>query len=270
MAITSVQVKELRDRTGLPMMKCKEALVACDGDLEAAVDHLRKQGLAAADKRSHRDTNSGSLGVACAGGTGVVVLVSCETDFVAGNRDFRTFVDAVAATALAGRISEVTALGAAALPDGGTVRDGLHAMIQRIGENLKLETVHLLAGAQVVGYNHGGRVATLVAGSGDAHLLKNLAMHCAAANPAPLALDRATVDPARLEREREVLLQSAEVLAKPEQLRAKIVEGKLSRFYKDYVLLEQELLVDGDGKLSVGQYCTAHRLVVTGFVRCEV
>ncbi len=271
MAITAAQVKELRERTGIPMMKCKEALTACAGDMDAAVDHLRKQGMATADKKAHRETRSGACGVACAGGRGLIVFVACETDFVGSNDQFRSFVQEVADAALAQGCEDVEALKSLPLADGRSVADGILGLVQKIGENIRLEELLVLDGDTVVGYNHGSRVvSTLVSGSGDDSLLRNVAMHVAAASPAPIALRPEDIDEERVAKEREILAQSEEVLAKPEQIRPKIIEGKLKRFYKEYVLLEQEMLVGGDGKQSVAQYAKEQGLVITGFIRKDL
>jgi len=272
MAITASQVKELRERTGISIMKCKEALKACDGDLDQAVDHLRKQGLAAADKKAGRETEAGCCAVATDGGRGVAVLVACETDFVGGNKEFRDFVDSLAKSAIDAGAGPVEELQAATVGDGTAVGDAITAAIQKLGENIRLAEVVALTAEQVVGYQHTttGKVATLVAGKGDAEALRNVALHAAAASPAPVALRREDVDQAVLDKEREILAQSEEILAKPEQIRPKIVEGKLGRFYKERVLLEQEMLVDGDGKMSVGDYCKAKGIEVEGYARLDV
>lgn len=269
MAITAATVKDLRDRTGLPMMKCKEALVATDGDIEAAIEHLRKQGLATAGKKSGRATSAGTLAIATEGGKGTVVLIACETDFVGSNDEFKAFAGEVAAVALATGAADLEALGQASLGDT-TVADALVAKIQKLGENMQLAEVAHLAGETVVGYNHGGRVATMIAGAGDEDALRNIAMHVAAANPAPVATDRGGVDAALLARERSIIEALPDVQAKPEQIRPKIVEGKLGRFYKEHVLLEQEMLVDNEDGVSVGHYAKAKGATVSGFARLAI
>ncbi|MHC5068740.1 MAG: translation elongation factor Ts, partial [Planctomycetota bacterium] len=226
MAITAAMVKELREVTGIAMMKCKKALEECDGDMDAAVEHLRKQGLATAGKKADRATNCGGLGIAFEGGKGAVVLLSCETDFVSGNGEFKSFVNELAAAALASGATDAASLDAAAFGDA-TVKDGVVGMISKLGENMQIASVEQVAGDVVTGYNHGGRVAALVAGSGEADVLRNVAMHVAAASPAPIALGRDGVDAALVEKEREIIAESDDVKAKPEQIRPKIIEGKL-------------------------------------------
>lgn len=271
MAITATQVKALRDRTGIPMMKCKQALEASDGDEEAAIEHLRKQGLQTADKKADRATNAGALGVAVEGGTGTMVLLACETDFVSGNADFKAFVQRLAEAALAAGSTDAEAL-AAAQVDGVPVPEAIAQQVAKMGENMQLAAVQLLSGDVVAGYNHGGRVATLVAGSGDPADLRKVAMHVAAASPAPIALSRDGIPQELLDKERELIAASPDVQAKPEHIRPKIVEGKLGRFYKEHVLLEQEMLGDPEDQDagSVAKWAEAHGVGVTGFARMSV
>ena len=267
MAITAAEVKELRERTGIPMMKCKKALEECDGDMDAAVEHLRKQGLAAADKKSDRATNAGGIGVAIDGGKGVMVFLACETDFVSGNELFKEFVTKIAESALANGIESLDALKESTL-DGAPMSEAIGGMVAKLGENLQLEGFELVSGDAVAGYNHGGRVATLVAGSGDAAVLRQAAMHVAAVAPAPIALTRDEVPAATLEKEREIIAASDEIQAKPEQIRPKIIEGKLNRFYKENVLLDQEMLGDPDFESgSVEKWAKSKGVTITAFSR---
>lgn len=268
MAITAAQVKELRDRTGVAMMKCKKALSECDGDMEAAVDYLRKVAGATADKKSDRATDNGGLGLATSDGAGVLVMLSCETDFVSGNDTFKGFVQSVAEAALAAGCESLDDLGAVAM-DGETVQDKLTEQIGRLGENMSFASFERVTADAVAGYNHGGRVATLVAGSGSAETLRSVAMHIAAANPAPIALDRDGVPSETVDKEREIIAASDEIQNKPEQIRPKIVEGKLNRFFKEYVLLEQEILVGGDGE-NVGAWAKANDIDISAFRRLSV
>lgn len=269
MAITAADVKALRERTGLPMMKCKAALAECDGDQEAAIDKLRKDGELAAAKKAGRETKAGSLGVAADGGVGVAVLLACETDFVSSNAEFKSFVGELADTALKAGVADADGLKDAAWPAGGNVADAITSLVQKLGENMQLVEVQRVEGEAVTAYNHGGRVAALVAGSGDAEALRYIAMHVAAANPAPIALDRDSVDADVLDKEREIIMALPEIQAKPEAIRPKIVDGKLGRFFKENVLLDQEMLVDADGD-SVAQYAKSKGIAVAGFSRLAV
>lgn len=274
--ISAKLVMALRDRTNISMMKCKAALEKTKGAhasedawMEVAIEQLRKDGFAAADKFAGRETTNGGLGMALADGKGVLVLLGCQTDFVSGNDTFKEYVKQLAEAGLAAGATDVDSLKAAKFT-GGTVGDSIPGKIQQIGENLVIAKVAALTGAVVVGYNHGGKIATLVSGTGDAAKLRMIALHVASANPAPIALDRAGVDPAVVAKEKEILLATPEVQGKPEAMRPKIVEGKLGRFYKERVLLEQEMLLDAEKGETVEKYAKRHGLTVTGFVRLAV
>jgi len=267
--ITAALVNELRAMTNLPMMKCKQALVASNGDLQAAVEHLRKMGAAAGAKFGGRETPCGATGMAIGNGAGVIVLVGCQTDFVGKNDAFRAFVQSVADLALASGADSVDALNAQKL-GGVALPDAVIAQIQKIGENIKLVGVKRVAGAAVSGYNHDGRIAAVVAGAGDVAKLKQVALHVASANPAPVALNRAAVDPVLVEKEKEIIAATPEVQAKPEAMRPKIVEGKLGRFFKESVLLEQEMLFDAEKGESVEKYAKRVGATVEAFGRLQV
>ncbi len=274
--ISAKLVMTLRDRTNLPMMKCKAALEATKGShasadawIEAAIEQLRKQGLSAVDKFAGRETANGGLGLALKDGAGAIVLLGCQTDFVSGNDVFKEFVKQLADAALASGAASAEVLKAGSL-NGQPISDLLALKIQQIGENLVIAKVASLSGALVVGYNHGGKICTLVSGSGDPAKLRMIALHVASANPAPIALSRSEVDAAVVAKEKEILLATPEVQAKPEAMRGKIVEGKLGRFFKEKVLLEQEMLLDAEKGESVEKYAARHKLTVTGFVRLAV
>jgi len=274
-APTAELVQEFRARTMVPMMKCKQALDATQaaGDqgkeawFTAAIDHLRKQGVSTSV--GQRETAQGGLGLAAAGGSGAIIQLNCQTDFVSGNDVFKALVKDLAEVALAGGAADVEALKNAKVA-GQSVPDLLAQKIQQLGENLVLGKLVRLAGASVVGYNHGGKIAALVAGSGDAAKLRMIALHVASANPVPLAVDRSGVDPAVVAKEREILLATPEIAAKPEAMRPKIVDGKLGRFFRENTLLEQEMLLDAEKGETVEKYAKRHGLTVSGFVRVAV
>jgi elongation factor Ts len=266
--ITAALVNELRAMTNLPMMKCKQALVASNGDLQAAVEHLRKQGAAAGAKFGGRDTPCGATALAIGNGAGVVVLIGCQTDFVGKNEAFRAFAQSVADLALASGADSVDALNAQKL-GGVSVPDAFTAQIQKIGENIKLVGVKRVTAPVVAGYNHDGRIGALAGGTGDVAKLKQVALHVASANPAPVALDRSSVDPVLVEKEKEIIAATPEVQAKPEAMRPKIVEGKLGRFFKEQVLLEQEMLFDAEKGESVEKYGKRVGITVAGFARLQ-
>jgi len=260
--ITAALVKELRDKTGAGMMDCKRALGDTGGDVEAAVDWLRKKGLAAAAKKAGRVAAEGLIGVATAQRAGAVVEVNSETDFVARNELFQAFVRSVAALVVAAD-RDVEALRAASFAGNGkTVESELTDLIGRIGENLVLRRVQRLAVGQghVASYVHNmvspglGKIGVLVALESAASeevlapLGRQLAMHVAAANP--LYLDAASVPAAALEREREVLRQQALESGKAAGIVDRMVEGRLRKFYEDSVLLDQVYVIDSENRVG--------------------
>jgi elongation factor Ts len=260
--VSAVLVKELRDKTGAGMMDCKRALGDTGGDLEAAVDWLRKKGLAAAAKKSGRVAAEGLVGAATRGLAGAAVEVNSETDFVARNELFQAFVRTVCLLAL-GVDGDVEALKQAPYPGTGrTVAGELTELVARIGENLVLRrAAHLAVERGVVAtYVHNslapglGKIGVLVAlesaaeGDALAALGRQLAMQVAAANP--LYIDIAAVPPAALDRERAVLREQAKASAKTEAIVERMVEGRLRKFYEEVVLLEQIFVIDGERRVG--------------------
>jgi elongation factor Ts len=260
--VTAALVKELRDKTGAGMMDCKRALGDTEGDIEAAVDWLRKKGLAAAAKKSGRAAAEGLVGVATRGRAGVAVEVNSETDFVARNELFQAFVRTVGGLAL-GVEGDIEALRETPYPGTGrTVAGELTELIARIGENLVLRRAAHLAVERgiVASYVHNslapglGKIGVLVAlesaaeGEAIATLGRQLAMQVAAAKP--LYLDIAAVPAAALERERAVLKEQAQATAKTEAIVERMVEGRLRKFYEEVVLLEQIFVIDGERRVG--------------------
>jgi len=259
--ITASQVKELREKTGAGMMDCKKALIETAGDFEGAVDWLRKKGLAAAAKKAGRTAAEGLIGMALDGPRGALVEVNSETDFVARNEQFQAFVRRAAELALAAG-GDLEALGQAKTPDGAALDDELARLVGTIGENLILRRTAALSvdPGVVAGYIHNqvepglGKIGVLVAlrSSGDsaglAELGKKLAMHVAAA--APAAIDKDGVDPGALDREREILAEQARASGKPEDIVAKMVEGRLRKYYEEVCLLEQTYVIDGETRVA--------------------
>ena len=268
--ISAKLVMELRDSTNLPMMKCKEALEKAGGDKAAAIDLLRKQGLAAKDKFAGRETPNGAIGMALKDGAGVIVLLGCQTDFVANGDEYKAVAESIAKVALDSGETTVEGLKTRQLA-GRTVDETITELINKIRENIVLVSVARVTGATVVGYNHGARIGTLVAGTNNAdNKLKMVALHVASAAPAPVALNRAEVDPTLVAKEKEILAALPDVAAKPEAMRPKIVEGKLGRFFKENVLLEQEMLLDNEKGETVEKYAQRVGVTVTGFARLSV
>ena len=255
-------VKKLRERTGAGMMDAKKALTEAGGDIEAAVDALRAKGLATAQKKSSRTAAEGLVGVAVSGTRGVAVEVNSETDFVAKNDQFQSFVRNVTAVAPDLGTDDVEALKAAAYPDGGTVAEKLTDNVATIGENQQIRRIKTVAvdkGA-VVSYMHTaaaeglGKIGVLIALESEAGadvlepLGKQLAMHAAAAFP--MALDADSLDPEVLERERKVAAEKAAESGKPEDVQAKMVDGAVKKFAKENALLSQIFVMDNKTVIS--------------------
>jgi elongation factor Ts len=253
--ITAALVKDLREKTGAGMMDCKKALNEVAGDIEAAIDWLRKKGLAAAAKKAGRVAAEGLVAIATDGTSGAVVEVNAETDFVARNDQFQGFVAKAGQTALA-KGDDVAVLKAAGL------EEELTALIATIGENMNLRRAKKLSVKDgiVAGYVHSavapglGKIGVLVAleSTGDkaklADLGKQVAMHIAAANPLFLNID--SVDGAALEREKAVLTEQAAASGKPPEVVEKMVVGRVRKYYEEVVLLEQVFVMDGETKIS--------------------
>ena len=249
--ISAALVKELRDKTGAGMMDCKKALSETGGDVEEAVDWLRKKGVASAAKKAGRVAAEGLVGTFVEGNRGALVEINCETDFVARNEEFQGFVANCAKLALEAG-GDLEALAGAAYPDGsGSVQEKLTNMIATIGENMNLRRTAVVSVEQgaVSAYVHNnvapglGKIGVLVGleSGADAERLqavgRNLAMHIAFA--APQAVDVSSVSAATLERERNVLVEQARASGRPEEIIEKMVEGRLRKFYEEIVLLEQ-------------------------------
>ncbi len=260
--VTAALVKELRDKTGAGMMDCKRALGDCGGDIESAVDWLRKKGLAAAAKKAGRVAAEGLVGVAASGVSGAVVEVNSETDFVARNELFQALVRTITGLAAAGD-GNIETLAATPYPGTGrTVAEEVSELVGRIGENLVLRRVARLAVGHgvVASYVHNalapglGKIGVLVALESTAAadvlsgLGRQLAMHVAAANP--LYLDRASVPAAALDREREVLRGQAETTGKSADIVNRMIEGRLRKFYEEAVLLDQVYVIDGESRVG--------------------
>jgi elongation factor Ts len=259
--ITAALVKELREKTGAGMMDCKKALTETGGDLEEAVDWLRKAGLSAAAKKSGRVAAEGLVGAAVKDTVGALVEVNAETDFVARNADFQQFVKSVTQLALSAG-GDLDVLQAKPYGNGRTVAEELTQLIATIGENMALRRSAVLAVDQgvVVPYVHNaladgiGKIGVIVAleSAGKADVLqglgKQLAMHIAAAQPECVAV--ADIDPANLERERNLLTEQARASGRPEEIIAKMVEGRLRKYYEEVTLLEQVFVIDNETKIS--------------------
>ena len=260
--ITADLVRQLRERTGAGMMDCKKALNDTDGDIDAAVDWLRKKGLSQAAKKAGRTAAEGLVGVHAEGTKGAAVEVNCETDFVARNENFQQFVAELAKLAY-DQETETDALMQATYPSTGrTVEDELTQQIAALGENMKISRAKVMKVDQgaVAAYVHNqlapnqGKIGVLVAleaGAGPDKLeatAKQVAMHVAAVNPAAISQDQ--IDPQLVEREKQVLMDQARESGKPENIIEKMVEGRMRKFYEENALLDQTFVVDGESRVG--------------------
>jgi elongation factor Ts len=276
-AITAALVKDLREKTGAGMMDCKKALTETDGDIEVAVDWLRKKGLAAAAKKSGRIAAEGLIGVASAANKAAIVEVNAETDFVARNETFQEFVATVAGVAL--KVGDdLDAINAAPFGQTGrTVAEQLTHLVATIGEHMTLRRAKMLSVSQgvVATYVHSalkpglGKIGVLAAVEGPGEfatleaLGRQVGMHVAATRPE--ALDINAVDPAALERERAVLSEQARASGKPENIIEKMVEGRIRKYYEEVVLLEQVWVHDGESRVRA--VAKKAGVTLTGFAR---
>ena len=270
MSITADTVKQLRERTGAGMMECKRALVETNGDLDAAAELMRKQGLAKADKKAARVAAEGILALekSADGRSAAMVEVNCETDFVAREPEFQGFCADVAKVALASRPASVEALAASALPAGGSVDERRRALVAKIGENISVRRIAMLESADHLGaYRHGTRIGALVAVTGgDAALAHDLAMHVAATNPAFLSVSDVPAEV--VAKEREIETEKALAEGKPADIVAKMVEGRIRKTLNEKVLLGQPFVKDPDQ--TIEKLLKAAKAEVKSFQRFEV
>lgn len=268
MSISASMVKELRERTGAGMMECKRALVETDGDLDAAVDVLRKSGQAIADKKASRIAADGRIVVLQNGNRAVIVEVNSETDFVAKDENFVAFVQAVAAAALASGTTDVEAFAQEKLADGRSVEAARTELVAKIGENISVRRIaSVIADGVISSYTHGARIGAVVAvDGGDEVLGRDIAMHVAASNP--MCIDESGVPAKTLESERRILTEQARDSGKPEEIVEKMIAGRINKFLKQVTLLGQPFVKDPD--ISVSKLLSDAGATVTAFVRFEV
>lgn len=269
-AVTAVMVKELRDRTGLGMMECKKALVAAEGDIERAIDDLRKSGHAKAAKKADRTAAEGAVGLAVSsdGKTAIMVEVNSETDFVARDDNFLNFVNAVANAVLAAGETDVAKIAELPTAEGATVETARQALVQKIGENIQVRRASLLTAEGAIGaYIHGGKIGVLVAlKGGDEALGKDVAMHVAASGPMVVSGDQ--VSPEVLEKEKEIIRAQPDMAGKPAEIVEKMLGGRISKFLKEVSLVDQPFVKNPD--VTVGQLVKEAGAEVSGFIRLVV
>lgn len=270
--ITAQLVKELREKTGAGMMDCKKALVQTDGDLEAAIDFLREKGLSSAAKKADRIAAEGTTYILEQGNEAIILEVNAETDFVAKNDKFQVLVASLAEQLLAAKPASVEAALELTNAEGVKIVDQISTAVATIGEKITLRRfeVKTKSDADAFGsYLHmGGRIGVLVTleGSTDASAAKDVAMHIAAINPTYVSRDEVSAE--EVERERKVLTEQALNEGKPENIVAKMVEGRLGKYFEDVCLLDQTFVKNSDQK--VRDFVASTGGSVNGFVRYAV
>ncbi|HRF87176.1 MAG TPA: translation elongation factor Ts [Pseudomonadales bacterium] len=264
--ISASSVKELRERTGLGMMECKKALVEANGDIETAIDNLRKSGQAKAAKKAGNIAADGAIVIVSNGKTALVLEVNSQTDFVAKDENFTVFANKVAEAALAARETDVEKI--AALDFGGqTVEEARVALVQKIGENIQVRRAELVEGALLASYRHGIKIGVVVAMEGGSEdLAKDIAMHIAAAKPEAISPEE--VSPAVIAKEREIAAAKAAESGKPANIVEKMVEGAVKKYLAEVSLIEQAYVKEPD--MKVAQLLAKHGAKVRRFVRLEV
>ncbi|WP_312469315.1 translation elongation factor Ts [Neobacillus sp.] len=272
MAVTAQMVKELREKTGAGMMDCKKALTETNGDMEKAIDFLREKGIAKAANKADRIAAEGLTSILTEGNEAVILEVNSETDFVAKNEGFQTLVKELAAHLLNNKPATVEEALAQTIENGATVADHINAAIAKIGEKLTLrrfEVVSKTDNDAFGAYLHmGGRISvlTVLEGTTEADAAKDVSMHIAALRPKYVSRDQVSQE--EVERERLVLTQQALNEGKPENIVAKMVEGRLGKYFEDVCVLDQTFVKNPDQK--VRQFVESKGATVREFVRYEV
>ena len=271
MNITATMVKELRDRTGSGMMECKKALVESGGDLDLAIEQMRKSGLAKADKKASRIAAEGSifLNQSPDGKTVVMTEVNCETDFVAKGEDFKSFANMVGSAALTADVGDVSALMQLASQVGGTLDDARLELIAKIGENINVRRFvrYAVDHGSIGSYLHGSRIGVLVQVEGaDEALGKDVAMHVAASKPDFIA--ESDVSEQVIAREKDIYVAQAKDSGKPAEIIEKMVQGRLKKFLGEITLVGQPFVKDPD--TTVGKLLDSKGARVVRFDRFEV
>ena len=268
MSISASMVKELRERTGAGMMECKKALVETGGEIDAAVELLRKSGQAKADKKAGRVAADGRVVIATDGLNAAMIEINSETDFVAKDENFIAFAEAVGACLLGSSAADVDALASESLVDGRSVEEARTELITKVGENISVRRFGRIEAAEHLGsYAHGARIGSIVSlKGGDDELARDIAMHVAATNP--VCVDESGVPSDTLERERRIFAEQAAESGKPPEIVEKMVNGRVAKFLKEVTLIGQPFVKDPD--TTVGKLLKTAGAEVTGFVRFEV
>ena len=268
MSISASMVKELRERTGAGMMECKKALVETSGEMDAAVEMLRKSGQAKADKKSARVAADGRVVIIANGLKAAITEINSETDFVAKDENFVAYAEAVGACVLNGDAADVASLAGETLADGRTVEAARTELVSKVGENISVRRFERLEAAEHLGsYAHGARIGAIVSlNGGNAELARDIAMHIAATNP--VCIDESGVPADTLERERRIFSEQAAESGKPPEIIEKMVSGRVAKFLKEITLVGQPFVKDPD--VTIGKLLGSAGAEVTGFVRFEV
>jgi elongation factor Ts len=271
MAITASQVKELRERTGAGMMECKKALVETNGDIEVAIDNMRKSGAAKAEKKAGRVAAEGVIIAKTSDDAkmGVIVEINSETDFVARDDSFKAFASAVVDAALLNKTADINALNSATIASGETVETARTNLIAKIGENITVRRVQLVEAADgsLNTYIHGGQIGVVVAlNGGDAELAKDVAMHAAATNPQFITEDQISEDV--YNREKDIFTAQAIASGKPAEIAEKMVVGRMRKFAAEVCLVGQSFVKDPS--MTVGALLKSKSASVSSLVRLEV
>ncbi|MDG6777977.1 translation elongation factor Ts [Thiomicrorhabdus sp. zzn3] len=270
MAITAGMVKELREITGAGMMDCKKALSESDGDMDAAIEFLRKKGMAGADKKAGRVAAEGVIAIAVSDDKkkAAIAEVNCETDFVAKGDEFKDFANEIAQIALNTGTTDIEALMGEKMANGQTIDEKRRELIAKIGENMAVRRLEQIETTGQIGqYQHGEKIGVVVdMTGGDDALARDVAMHIAALKPTAVSAD--DVDQEVVEKERKFQIEQAQESGKPMEIIEKMIEGRMRKFLQEITLLGQSFVKDPD--LSVEKLLKNNDATVSNFIRLEV
>lgn len=265
--ISAKLVKELRDRTGLGMMECKKALQEANGDIELAIDNLRKSGQAKAAKKAGNIAADGAIIIAQNGNKALLLEVNCQTDFVAKDENFTAFANKVAELALANNTTDVETISTLAYDDSQNVEEARVALVQKIGENIQVRRAEIIEGTNLASYRHGLRIGVVVSyENGSEATGKSVAMQVAAFNP--IAVDAENVPADILAREKDIIEAKAKESGKPAEVVEKMITGGLQKYLNEVTLVNQPYVMDNEKK--VGDVLKTEGMKVVTFKRLEV
>ena len=266
--ISAAAVKKLRERTGAGMMECKKALLEVGGDMELAIENLRKSGKAKADKKSNRVAADGRIVISSNKKFTVIIEVNSETDFVAKDENFIQFSKSVADTILISEVEQVQDLNLVLLDNGKTIEEARVELVSKVGENIFVRRYKKILNSQNMGiYIHGSRIGAVVAASGDdLNLSHDIAMHIAASNP--ICIQQSDVPTNILEREQRIIIKQSERSGKSPEIVKKMVQGRITKFLNEITLMGQPFIKDP--VISVGEILKNANVIVSKFIRYEV